>query len=52
MSSYAQNRANIDCMCIMQQGQNLFNNALEMEQKQVYELLTRPVGYLMPWGAE
>ena len=36
----------------MQQVQNLFNNALDMEQKQVYELLTRPVGFLMPRGAE
>ena len=52
MSSYAQNLANIDCMYIMQQGQNLFNNALDMEKNQVYKLLTRPVGYLMPWGAE
>jgi hypothetical protein len=31
---------------------NLFNNALDMEQNQVYELLTRDVDDLMPWGAE
>jgi hypothetical protein len=31
---------------------NLFNNALDMETNQVYELLTRDVDNLMPWGAE
>lgn len=52
MSSYAQNLTKIDCMDIMQQVQNLFNNALDMEQNQVYELLTRIVGYHMRGGAE